>query len=39
MSRTTLTVLLVNAGVIIIALTSILTVGGGMIGGMMACPM
>jgi len=39
MSRTTLKVLLVIAGVIIIALTAILTAGGGMIGGMMACPM
>jgi hypothetical protein len=39
MSRTTLTVLLVVAGAVIISLIAMLTASGGMMGRMMACPM
>lgn len=41
MSKTALTVLLVIAGVVIIAFIGMMTVGGGMMGGMggMMCPM
>ena len=34
MSRTTLTILLVGAGVVIVALLIMLSMGGGMMGGM-----
>jgi hypothetical protein len=38
MSRTALTVLVVIAGAVIFTLIALLTWGGGMMGGMMACP-